>query len=117
MLFFAFAVTPIMLVQYCSNKWEAVGLIALAAAAHQAWSANIFTTASDMFPKKAVGSVMGIGSCAGSLGGVAVAEVAGRVLNADPSFYTPMFVIAGTSYLVALGIIHLLAPKLEPAKI
>ena len=117
MLIFAASMPVVILASQVKSAWTAIILIGFAAGAHQGMSANLFTLTSDMFPKKAVGSVMGIGSCAGSLGGVAVAEFAGRVLNADPSFYTPMFVIAGTSYLVALGIIHLLAPKLEPAKI
>lgn len=117
MLIFAASMPVVIIASQVQNVWTAIILIGFAAGAHQGISANLFTLTSDMFPKKAVGSVMGIGSCAGSIGGVVVAEFAGRVLNADPSFYTPMFVIAGTSYLVALGLIHLLSPKLEPAKI
>jgi ACS family hexuronate transporter-like MFS transporter len=117
MLIFAASMPVVILASQVQNVWTAILLIGFAAGAHQGMSANLFTLTSDMFPKRAVGSVMGIGSCAGSLGGVAVAEFAGRVLNADPSFYTPMFVVAGLSYLVALGVIHLLVPKLEPAKL
>ncbi len=117
MLIFATMMPVVIIASQVKSVWTAIILIGFAAGAHQGISANLFTLTSDMFPKRAVGSVMGIGSCAGSLGGVAVAEFAGRILNADPSFYTPMFVVAGTSYLVALAIIHLLAPKLEPAKI
>ena len=95
------------------SAWLAVGLIGLATACHQAWSANLFTLSSDMFPRRAVGTVVGIGGFAGGMGGVVIAEVAGRVLQRDPSFYLPMFVIAGLSYLVALGVIHLFAPRLE----
>lgn len=81
MLSFALAVMPIMLAQYCSNIWQAVVLISVAAAAHQAWSANIFTTASDMFPKKAVSSVVGIGGMAGSIGGILFPWMVGYILD------------------------------------
>ncbi len=99
------------------SAWIAVGLIGLATACHQAWSANIFTIASDMFPRRAVGTVVGFGGFAGGVGGILIAEFAGRVLNRDPSFYTPMFVVAGLMYLIALTVIHLLAPRLEPAQL
>jgi ACS family hexuronate transporter-like MFS transporter len=66
-----------------------------------------------MFPRRAVGTVVGIGGFAGGIGGILIAEFAGRVLQRDPSFYLPMFIIAGLIYLVALGVIHLLAPRLE----
>ena len=91
-------------------------LIGLAAAAHQGWSANIFTTASDMFPRQAVGSVVGIGGMAGAVGGMFIAKLVGWILEATGS-YVPIFIIAASTYLLALAIIHLLAPKLEPAKI
>ena len=97
------------------SAWLAVSLIGLATACHQAWSANLFTLSSDMFPRRAVGTVVGIGGFAGGMGGVLIAEFAGRVLQRDPSFYLPMFVIAGLIYLVALGVIHVLAPRLERA--
>lgn len=116
-LVFAATMPVVIIASQVKSVWTAILLIGFAAGAHQGISANLFTLTSDMFPKKAVGSVMGIGSCAGSIGGVIVAEFAGRVLNADPSFYLPMFIIAGTTYLVALGVIHLLSPKLEPVKI
>jgi ACS family hexuronate transporter-like MFS transporter len=70
-----------------------------------------------MFPRRAVGTVVGFGGFAGGVGGILIAEFAGRVLNANPKYYLPMFVIAGTIYLVALGVIHALAPRLEPARI
>ncbi len=95
------------------SAWLAVGLLSIAAACHQAWSANLFTLTSDTFPRRAVGTVVGFGGCAGGIGGILIAEFAGRVLQHDPSYYLPMFVIAGTIYLVALGVIHLLAPRLE----
>ena len=117
MLFFAALVPLVIIAGVTKSAWTAVLLIGLAAACHQAWSANIFTLASDMFPRKAVGSVVGIAGCAGGLGGIVVAEFAGRVLNADPRFYLPMFIVAGLAYLSALAVIQALAPKLEPAKL
>ncbi len=93
----------------------AVILIGIATACHQAWSANVFTLASDMFPRRAVGTVVGFGGFAGGVGGILIAEFAGRVLNANPRYYLPMFIVAGTIYLVALAVVHALAPRLEPA--
>jgi ACS family hexuronate transporter-like MFS transporter len=90
--------------------------VALAAAAHQGWSANIFTLTSDMFPKQAVGSVVGIGGMAGAVGGMLIALVVGEILETTGS-YVPIFIIAGVTYLLALLIIHLLVPKLEAVKI
>lgn len=116
MLVCALAVIPIVFASITSNLWVSVLLIGLAAAAHQGWSANLFTTASDMFPKQAVGSVVGIGGMAGAIGGMYMSKVVGWILDATGS-YVWIFVIAATAYLVALGIIHLLAPRLEPAKI
>jgi ACS family hexuronate transporter-like MFS transporter len=74
----------------------------------------MFTLASDMFPRRAVGTVVGFGGFMGGVGGILIAELAGRVLNANPRYYLPMFVVAGTAYLVALAVIHALAPRLEP---
>jgi ACS family hexuronate transporter-like MFS transporter len=91
-------------------------LIGIAAAAHQGWSANIFTIASDMFPKQAVGSVVGIGGMMGAVGGMVISPLVGWILFKTGS-YLPIFIIAASAYLVALFIIHLLAPKLEPANI
>ncbi|HYE73312.1 MAG TPA: MFS transporter, partial [Blastocatellia bacterium] len=117
LLTFALMMPPVIIASQTKSVWLAILLIGLATAAHQGWSANIFTIPSDMFPRKAIGTVIGIGSCAGGLGGVAVAEFAGQVLNANPSFYLPMFIVAGSAYLVALAIIQMLVPKLEPAKL
>ncbi len=114
---FAVTIPVVILAYYSSNAWTAVLLIGFAAGAHQGWSANLFTLTSDMFPRKAVGSVVGIGSCAGSIGGTLLPLYAGKVLDANPSYYLPMFVIAGVAYLVAWVVIHLLAPKLEPANV
>ena len=116
MLICALAVVPIVIASTTSSLWLSVILIGIAAAAHQGWSANLFTTASDMFPKQAVGSVVGIGGMAGAIGGMFIAKLVGWILDTTGS-YVPIFIIAATAYLVALGIIHLLAPRLEPAKI
>jgi ACS family hexuronate transporter-like MFS transporter len=116
MLICAVSVTPIIFAAKASNVWVAVLLVGLAAAAHQGWSANIFTTASDMFPRRAIGSVVGIGGMAGAIGGMIIAKVVGYVLEWTGS-YVPIFIIAATTYLVALLVIHLLVPNLEEAKI
>jgi ACS family hexuronate transporter-like MFS transporter len=116
MLICALAVVPIMFAAKASNLWVAVGFVSLAAAAHQGWSANIFTLVSDMFPRRAVGSVVGIGGMAGSIGGMLIATAVGLILQYTGS-YLPIFIIAGSTYLVALAVIHLLVPRLEPAKV
>jgi|SRR5579872_1385869 len=116
MLVCALAVTPIVLAARTGNAWVAVGLIALAAGAHQGWSANIYTLASDMFPRAAVGSVVGFGTLAGTIGGMLIAKMVGYILQSTGS-YVPVFVLAGTAYLVALGFVQILAPNLEPAEI
>jgi len=116
MLICALSVVPIVFAAMTTNLWIAVLLIGLAAAAHQGWSANIFTLASDMFPRRAVGSVVGIGGMAGSIGGMLIALVVGQILTLSGS-YVPIFIIAASAYLVALGIIHLLVPRLEPADV
>jgi ACS family hexuronate transporter-like MFS transporter len=116
MLICALAVVPIVLASITSSLWLSVLLIGIAAAAHQGWSANIFTTASDMFPKQAVGSVVGFGGMFGAIGGMCISPLVGYILDKTGS-YVPIFIIAASAYLVALLIIHLLAPKLEPAKV
>lgn len=116
MLLCALAVVPIVFAGSASNLWVAVGLISLAAAAHQGWSANMFTLASDMFPRRAVGSVVGIGGMAGSIGGMLIATTVGLILQYVGS-YVPIFIIAGSAYIIALLVIHLLAPNLEPANV
>ncbi|HWP42073.1 MAG TPA: MFS transporter [Blastocatellia bacterium] len=116
MLVCALCVVPIVFASQTSSLWVAVLLIGLAAAAHQGWSANIFTIASDTFPRHAVGSVVGIGGMAGAVGGMLISLVVGEILQRTGS-YLPIFIIAGSAYLVALLIIHLLAPRLEPARL
>ena len=110
MLVCALLVVPIVFVPNVS-LWGAVFLLGLATAAHQGWSANLFTTVSDMFPKKAVGSVTGIGGMAGSIGGILIASATGYILQATGS-YTILFVMAGSAYVVTLFIFHLLVPKI-----
>jgi ACS family hexuronate transporter-like MFS transporter len=120
MLLFAFLVVPIVFTQAAGiGFWSAIALISLAAASHQAWSANIFTTVSDMFPKKAVASVTGIGGFAGSVGGILVAILTGNILefaeskgNIESGYFI-LFLIAGSAYLIAWVLFNLLAPKME----
>jgi ACS family hexuronate transporter-like MFS transporter len=114
MLLCALAVVPVPFASQVSHMWPAVGLIGLALAAHQGWSANLFTLTSDTFPRRAVGSIVGFGGMFGSLGALLLSEVAGHVLQATGS-YLSLFIIAASAYLTALLIIHLLLPRLEPA--
>jgi ACS family hexuronate transporter-like MFS transporter len=116
MLICALMVTPIIFAANVKNLWVAVALIGIAAAAHQGWSCNLFTTTSDMFPRQAVGSVVGIGGMAGALGGATMAVATGYILQSTGQNYSIIFTIAGTLYLVALLVIHLLAPNLEPVE-
>jgi ACS family hexuronate transporter-like MFS transporter len=116
MLICALAVVPVIFAANVADKWLAVALISLAAAAHQGWSANLYTLTSDMFPRKAVGSVVGIGGTAGAVGGMFIAMLVGAILQATGS-YESIFMIAGSAYLVALLLIHLLVPRLAPAKL
>src|SRR3546814_19862254 len=113
MLVSAVAVLPIFFAQSIDNLWLAVLVIGIAAAAHQAFSANLYTLPSDVFPRAAVGSVIGIGGTAGAIGGMLMAKYAGFVLDhLGPS--TPLFAVAGRAYFVALIAVHILAPRLEP---
>ena len=116
MLICAISVVPVMFAANASSLWVAVLLVGLAAAAHQGWSANIYTTASDMFPRKAVGSVVGLGGMAGAVGGMLISKLVGYILQFTGS-YVPIFIIAGSTYLIALLIVHLLVPRLEPAEL
>jgi MFS transporter, ACS family, hexuronate transporter len=113
MLVCALAVTPIMLAAHTANAWFAVGLVALAAGAHQGWSANIFTLASDMFPRSAVASVIALATLLGTIGGMFIAKVVGYTLQRTGS-YVPVFVMAGSAYLVALACVQALVPRLTP---
>ena len=114
MLVCAIAVMPIIFANQMRNMWAAVLLFGLAAAAHQGFSANLYTITSDMFPNRAVGSVTGIGGMVGSIGGMIMARGVGVVLQRTGSYRIPLF-MAGFAYLLAMLIIQLLAPRLEPA--
>ncbi len=117
MLVCALCVVPVVFTSLTTSMWTSVGLIAVAASAHQGWSANIYTMASDMFPRRAVGSVVGIGGMAGAVGGMIFSAVTGYVLFWTNSNYTPIFFVCGSVYLIALLIMHLLVPNLEPANV
>jgi MFS transporter, ACS family, hexuronate transporter len=116
MLICAVSVVPIVFASRVTHMWSAVLLIGLAAAAHQGFSCNLFTLTSDMFPGRAVGSVVGIGGMAGAIGGMFIAKVVGYVLEWTGSYIVP-FLIAGSAYLLALAMIQALAPRLVPATI
>jgi ACS family hexuronate transporter-like MFS transporter len=107
---------PIFFVCNTNSERTAVALLSLAIAAHQGWSANLFTTPSDMFPQAAVGSVTGIGGTGGSLGGVIFSMAVGWVLHLTHS-YSLIFAISASAYLVALASICVLAPGLHKAEI
>jgi ACS family hexuronate transporter-like MFS transporter len=122
MFVFATLVLPILAVTQVGD-WSAVLIIGLAGAAHQAWSANLFTTVADMFPKKAVASLTGIGGLAGSVGGMLFPVICGKVIDhyvkaGNPTAgYAVLFGFCGSAYLLAFGIHHLLAPKFEQISI
>ena len=115
MLLCALCILPVTFAPVTKNLWVAVGLIGLAAAAHQGWSANIFTFTSDLFPRRAVASVVGIGGFAGAVGGMILSFCIGSILQATGGNYVPIFIIAAGIYLSAILIIHLLVPKMTPA--
>ncbi len=104
---------PILFISSIHNLWVVVGLIGLATGAHQGWSANLYTIVSDMFPERAVASVTGIGGMAGAVGGMLIASAAGLILQFTHHYYS-LFLIAGSAYLAAFGLIQLISPKLQP---
>jgi len=116
LLLCAVLVTPIVLASRVSGLWEAVALLSLATAAHQGWSANLFTLVSDVFPRRSVGSVVGFGGMAGSIGGMLVASGAGWVLQLTGSYLT-LFLLAGSAYLVAFAVLQALMPQLTPVRV
>lgn len=116
MLICAISVLPVLMAGRLNSEWAAIGLLGLAAAAHQGWSANLFTTASDMFPRTAVGAVVGIGGMAGAVGGVVFSVSAGRILQFTHS-YVALFSISASVYLISLGILHVLAPGLKKVEV
>ena len=116
MLVCALAVMPVIFAARTSNAWLAVSLVALAAGAHQGWSANIYTLVSDMFPRGAVASVVGFGTLMGSIGGMIMSYGVGDILQRKGS-YLLVFLIAGTAYLVALCFVQILVPRLTRAEL
>jgi MFS transporter, ACS family, hexuronate transporter len=114
LLICALAVVPVIYAPFAGGLWTVVLLIGLATAAHQGWSANLFTLPSDTFPKSAVGTVVGFGGMAGAVGGMLFQLATGRIVAATNS-YLPLFAIACSTYLAALGLIQILSPKLTPA--
>jgi MFS transporter, ACS family, hexuronate transporter len=116
MLICALCVLPVLFVSRVSGLWPAVAIIALATSAHQGWSANLFTIASDMFPQRAIGSVIGIGGFGGAVGGMCIAWLVGHLLQWTHS-YVLVLLIAGSAYLAALLVIQILVPRLQPAPI
>jgi ACS family hexuronate transporter-like MFS transporter len=113
MLIPALIIVPTMFAPAATNMWVAVFIVAIATAAHQWWSANLFTLASDMVPRHAVGTLVGIGGFAGAAGGVAFQRATGWVLQHNGSNYTPIFVVCGLAYVSALLVIHLLVPRIS----
>jgi ACS family hexuronate transporter-like MFS transporter len=116
MLTCACLVMPIVVAGGLQSQWTAVALLSLATAAHQGWSANIFTTASDMFPAEYVGTVVSFGQVGGAVGGAIFAQVAGHILQLTHS-YVPLFLYSGCAYLIALVLLRTLAPGLNRAEL
>src|SRR5215467_4003638 len=114
MLIAAVLIVPTMLAPTVGNMWTAVTIVGVAAASHQWWSANIFTLASDMFPRRAVGSVVGIGGFFGAVSGFAFQRFTGWLLQNNGNHYTPVFLMCGLAYVSALLVVHVLAPRLKP---
>jgi ACS family hexuronate transporter-like MFS transporter len=110
----ALYVVPVAFAPVVADMWTAVALIGLAAAAHQGFSANMYTLASDMFPRRAVGSVIGIAGTAGAVGGILMQAASGRIKEVTGS-YLIMFVVAASVYVLSVAVIHALAPRLAPA--
>ena len=109
-------VMPVMFAMYADHLWLAVAIVGLATAGHQAFSANLYTFPSDVFPREAVATVVGIGGTAGAVGGMLMSKYAGWVLDSVGS-YTPIFIVAGTAYLLALLVFHALSPHLAPVNL
>ena len=116
MLICALLATPVAFAALASNLWVAVLIIGVATAAHQGFSATLYTLPGDVFPRSAVGSVVGIGGMIGAFGGMAMAKYAGYVLD-QLGTYTPIFIVAASAYLLALAAVHILTPRMEPVKL
>ncbi|NDH54445.1 MAG: MFS transporter, partial [Betaproteobacteria bacterium] len=116
MLVCAVCVVPVVFAAHASNLWLATLLIGLAASAHQGWAANLFALASDLFPKQAIASVVGLGGMAGALAAMVFSESTGLILEVTGSYWS-LFAIASAAYLAALAVIHWLSPQLQPVKL
>ena len=116
LLIAALCIVPTMFAPAAGRLWVAVSIVSVAAGAHQWWSANLYTTVSDMFPREAVASVVGIGGCAGLFSAFGFQRLTGAILHATGGNYAPIFAVLGLAYLGALALIHLLVPRLEPAE-
>src|SRR4051794_25288968 len=112
----ALGVVPVIYAPYCKNLWGVVALVGMALASHQGWSANLFTTTSDMFPRSAVGSVVGIGGTMGAAASVLIQIATGYIVELTHS-YLPLFIFGGCAYLIALAIFQKLSPRLAPAQL
>ena len=115
LLIAALCIVPTMFAPAAGRLWVAVSIVSVAAGAHQWWSANLYTTVSDMFPREAVASVVGIGGCAGLFSAFGFQRLTGAILQATGGNYAPIFAVLGLAYLGALALIHFLVPRLEPA--
>ena len=112
----ALMIVPTMFAPSARTLWGAVALVSVAAAAHQWWSANLFTLVSDLFPRRAVGSVVGIGGFAGAIVAMASQRATGRLLDATGGDYHSIFIVCGLTYLAAWLLVHALVPRMEPAR-
>ena len=117
MLACGLCVLPMTLAPFVHNLWVTVSIIGLAAAAHQGWSANLYTLVSDTFPRRAVGGVVGIGSMGGAMGGFVASLAIGLVLQLTGGNYVPLLMLGGIAYLATLGVVHALNPTLAPAAV
>ncbi|GAC1654822.1 MAG: MFS transporter [Gemmatimonadaceae bacterium] len=112
----ALLIVPTMLAPRVSGMWTAVLIVSVAAAAHQWWSANVYTLSSDMFPRRAVGSVVGIGGFAGAATGFLFQRLTGQILQANHNDYRPVFLMCGLAYVTAFAIVQVLVPRLDPIR-
>jgi ACS family hexuronate transporter-like MFS transporter len=113
----AFLILPTLFAPLAKSMWVAVAIVSVAAAAHQWWSCNLFTSVSDMFPRPAVATVVGFGGFLGAMSGMAFQRLTGYILDATGSNYTVIFIICAVVYVGALALFHLLVPRMDPARI
>lgn len=115
MLIAAVAIVPTVFAGSAPGLWSTVALVALAAAMHQWWSTNLFTLPGDMFPQRAIGTVVGMGGFAGAASGFFFQRAVGNLLESNGHNYAPVFFFCGLAYVTALGVIHLLVPRMSKA--